>query len=184
MERLLEIDGNILLWIQENLRCPVLDYIMKCFTRLGNSGLIWISCVVIMFLFKKTRHTGNVLIFAMFINLLVSNFLIKNLVARTRPFNTVFGLESIIGKIGEYSFPSGHASNSFTAAVVIFMLMPKKFGIPALILATLISFSRMYVGVHYPTDVLAGAFIGSIIAIIIVAVDKKIRDKRPLDKEV
>ena len=187
MERLLEIDGSILLWIQDNLRCPVLDWIMKCVTRLGNSGMIWISCVVIMLLFKKSRHTGTLTIFAMLINLLVSNLLLKNLVARTRPYDAVLGLESIIGRISEYSFPSGHASHSFAAAVVIFMLMPKKIGIPSLILATLISFSRIYIGVHYPTDIIAGALIGSIIAIIIVTIDRKkcnsqIKDERNQNK--
>lgn len=183
MDKLLKFDGNVLLWIQENIRNPVLDCIMKCFTRLGNGDLVWISFIVIMLLFKKTRRTGLITMFSMLGSLVVINLLIKNMVARTRPYDVVDGLTRIIGIQKDFSFPSGHAGHSFAAAIVIFVLMPRKYGISALIIATLISFSRLYVGVHYPSDVIAGAVIGTFVALITLAVAKKMQDRKQGKKQ-
>lgn len=178
METLLELDGKILLWIQDNIRNPILDPVMKCFTRLGNGGLVWIAIIVLMLAFKKTRHTGIVSLSAMLVNLVIINLIIKNVVARTRPYEVIDGLNLIVGKAVDYSFPSGHAGHSFAAAVVIFALMPRKYGIGALILATMISFSRLYVGIHYPSDVIAGMVIGALVAIATLFVFKRMDKKR------
>lgn len=98
-------------------------------------------------------------------SVVVNNLFLKNVVARTRPYEVVEGLTRLIEKQSDYSFPSGHTAASFAAAVILFLQLPKKYGIPALILAVLISFSRLYLGVHYPTDVLAGAVSGTLIAL-------------------
>ena len=94
------------------------------------------------------------------IGALITNVTLKNLVARTRPYEVVEGLVLLIEKQRDYSFPSGHTCASFAAAGVYWRMLPKKFGIPLVILAAMIAFSRLYVGVHYPTDVLAGLLIG------------------------
>lgn len=91
-------------------------------------------------------------------------------------------LTILISEPGEFSFPSGHTSSSFAAAVVLFMLLPKKEGVPAMILAFLIGISRLYVGVHYPTDVLGGMVMGTLLAIgavkLVEFVEKKIVKKK------
>jgi undecaprenyl-diphosphatase len=91
---------------------------------------------------------------------LINNHLIKNLVQRPRPFVTFTDLQIIIPTPSEFSFPSGHTSSSFAAAGVFYKHLPKKIGVPAIVLAGLIGLSRLYVGVHYPTDVIAGILMG------------------------
>ena len=97
-------------------------------------------------------------------SLLINNNLIKNIVQRPRPYVTFTDLQIIIPQPSEFSFPSGHTSSSFASAAVFYRHLPKKFGVPAVILAALIGFSRLYVGVHYPTDVLAGAVMGILLS--------------------
>ena len=155
LDTLLKLDGDILLWIQDNLRAGWLDPIMKFITYLANGGALWIgSC-------------------SLAVTFLINNIILKNIIARTRPYEVVEGLNRIIGAQSDYSFPSGHSGASFAVAVVMFMEMPKKYGVPALIVATLIAFSRLYVGVHYPFDVIAGVLTGTIYAVITVAIYRK-----------
>ena len=97
---------------------------------------------------------------ALIINVAIVNLIIKPLVGRIRPYDVIDGLICMIGPQKDPSFPSGHTSSSFAAAFAVFLKGPKKIGIPALAVAALIGFSRLYVGVHYPTDVLAGIVIG------------------------
>ncbi len=160
MEALLNLDGNILIWIQEFLRNPVFDPVMKGITALGNAGIFWIIATVILLIPKKTRRVGLMSAFALLGSLLINNILLKNLVARTRPYYVVEGLIPIVKKPSEFSFPSGHAGSSFASAWVFYRNLPKKYGVWLLILAIAISFSRLYVGVHYPSDVLAGMVTG------------------------
>lgn len=158
------LDGNILLWIQEYLRNPVLTEIFTRITHLGDLGQIWILLAGILLLFKKTRKTGIAVALALIFSLLITNILLKNIIARTRPYEVIEGLTILIPKQGDYSFPSGHTSASFAAACAIWKNVPKKYGIAALVLAGLIAFSRLYVGVHYPTDVLGGIVAGLVSA--------------------
>lgn len=170
---MLELDGNILLWIQENIRNDFLTPIMTFITHLGDSGWFWIVLALVLVIIKKTRPVGFLTMISLFGSLIVNNVILKNLVARTRPYDAVEGLHRIIGAQMDLSFPSGHTASSFAAAVVILIMCPKKAGIPALILAFLIMLSRLYVGVHYPTDVLAGMITGTLIAVCVCLVYKK-----------
>lgn len=174
MATLFKIDGDILIWIQENLRNGILTPIMKFITSLGDNGMIWIAVAVLLLMFKRTRQAGAGVALAMLMNLLVLNVIIKNLAARIRPYEAVEGLTRLVPAETSYSFPSGHAGHAFAAAVVILVMLPKKYGIPAIILAVAIAFSRLYVGVHYPTDVLAGCLIGTIIAAISIVIIRKL----------
>ncbi len=160
LERLADIDGGILLFLQEVVRNPVLDPVMKVITTLGNAGIIWILITLLLFLSKKTRKVGWMSFSALLITLFLNNILIKNIVARPRPYYVIEALVPLIKKPREFSFPSGHAGSSFASACILFRKLPKKYGIWALVLATLISISRIYVGVHYPTDILAGMVTG------------------------
>lgn len=154
------LDGQILLWIQEFLRHPVLDNIVVAITHLGDTAGIWIVLTVVLLAFKKTRGIGMAAALALLFSLLITNILLKNLVARIRPYEVVEGLTILISKPVDYSFPSGHTSSSAAAALAIWRNAPRKYGIAAIVLAMLISLSRLYVGVHYPTDVLGGAAAG------------------------
>lgn len=165
LETLLQIDGSILLWIQEHIRNDFLTPLVKFVTHLGDKGMVWIAIALVCLVIGKTRKTGCLVILSLLGSLLVNNVFLKNLVARTRPYEVVEGLQRLIAAPHDFSFPSGHTGSSFAAAVVIFYMCPRKYGVPALILAVLISLSRLYLGVHYPTDVLGGAVTGTLIAL-------------------
>ena len=156
------MEGNILLWIQENLRSAALTPVMEFITHLGDTAFIWIAMAAVFFVFKRTRMTGLQVLAALLGSLLINNLILKNFIARVRPYEVVGGLALLIEKQPDWSFPSGHSASSFAAAPVIFLNHPRT-GWPALVLAALIAFSRLYVGVHYPTDVLFGALSGILI---------------------
>lgn len=178
LEWLLNLDGNILLFIQDFIRNPILTPIVRFITTLGNGGGIWIFLTLILLILPKTRKVGCMMIAALLGTLLVNNILLKNLIARTRPYDVIEGLTYLVPKPGEYSFPSGHAGSSFAVACVMFRQLPKKYGVPALILAILIALSRLYVGVHYPSDVLFGMISGIAISYAAVAIVERIGGKK------
>ncbi|MBR1560911.1 MAG: phosphatase PAP2 family protein [Clostridia bacterium] len=152
-------DASILLWIQAHLR-GVLDPVVVFITHLGDKGLLWIALTLILLIPRRTRRVGVTSAVSMLIGLVVVNIVLKNWIARTRPYELIEGLQLMIEKQHDFSFPSGHATNSLACAWVLFRGMRKRYGVPALILALLICFSRLYVGVHYPTDVFAGIAVG------------------------
>lgn len=174
---LYELDVNILLFVQEHLRFDFLTPILKFLTMLGDHGMLWIGIALLLILIKRTRPIGATAGASLAINALLVNVLIKNIVARTRPYEVIDGLTRLVGEQSDFSFPSGHTSSAFSVAVVIFLLMPKKYGVPALIVATLIAYSRLYVGVHYPSDVIGGLIVGILVAVICVTVYKRITKK-------
>lgn len=159
-------DGQFLIWLQENVRNDVLTPIMKLITHLGDKGIFWILLAIVLLFFKKTRPLGIMAGIALVFSVLINNVIIKPNVGRIRPYEVVDGLKLLIERQDDASFPSGHSGASFAAAVVFLVKGPKKLGIPAIIMAALIAFSRLYVGVHYPTDVICGIITGTCCAII------------------
>ena len=164
LESLLNMDGGVLLFIQEYIRNPILNAVMIFITNLGNGGLIWIAATIGLLIPKKTRKVGIMSAVALLGSLIINNNIIKNIIQRPRPFVSLTDLHIIIPTPSEFSFPSGHTASSFAAAGVFFRNLPKKFGVPALILAFFIGLSRLYVGVHYPTDVIAGIVMGLLLS--------------------
>lgn len=165
------LDGEILLQIQQQLRTDMLTPLMKFVTFLGNGGWFWILCAVVLLAIPKTRKTGYAAVLSLIFGVIVTNLLLKNIVARPRPFAEIEALIPLIAKPTDFSFPSGHTTASFAVALVMLRMLPKKIGIPAVVLAALVAFSRLYLGVHYPTDVLVGfvvALVGSLLAVWIV----------------
>ena len=179
MEAFFQLDGNILLWIQEYIRNDFLTPIFKFITSLGDEGLVWIAIAVFLLFIKKYRKVGWMVGVSLLGSLIFNNFILKNIVARPRPYRMLEELTILIPEPGEFSFPSGHTSSSFAAGVVLYMMLPKKYGIPAMILAFLMGISRLYVGVHYPTDVLGGMVMGALLAVATV----KIFDRMKLRNE-
>lgn len=162
---LAEIEIGILLWIQEHLRFSFLNPVVQFITSLGDKGFFWIVVCILLFLFKKTRRIGIAAATALALNTLIVNVILKTQIMRIRPFVLEESLSLITSLPKDSSFPSGHTSASFATAVILFKGLPKYAGIPALILAFLIGVSRLYVGAHFPTDVLAGALIGTFVAL-------------------
>ena len=157
-------DLPILDWIAAYLWCPFLNAVMPVITLLGDAGIFWIAIAVVLLFFPKTRKVGLGMGAALIIGLLVCNVTLKPLIARIRPYDYQlqhFGvtIKLLIEAQHDFSFPSGHTIASFEAATVL-LIHSKKAGIPAMILACLIAFSRLYLYVHYPTDVIASVILG------------------------
>ena len=155
----MNFDMAILDLIQSNIRTGFMDAIMPFITQLGDAGLIWIILSIGLIIPKKTRKIGFVMIIALILNGIICNIILKPMLARIRPFDVNTAIKFLINKPRDFSFPSGHTSASFTAASVLFFRKSKLF-VPSLVLAFLISFSRLYLYVHYPSDVLAGLVLG------------------------
>ena len=175
-------DLPILDWIQANMRSDLMDTVMPIITKFGDEGIFWIACAIILMFTRKHTKTGLGMGFAMLIGLLVCNVIMKPMIGRIRPYdfqlqNLGVEIELIIGAMHDFSFPSGHTIASFEACTVL-LLNSWALGIPATILAILIAFSRLYLYVHYPTDVIFSVFAGILFGIIGNALAKKIRIKR------
>lgn len=172
MTWLYQTDYHILNAIQA-LRCPVLDFLMPLITYFAEYGIGWILLALVLILIKKTRKPGLAAGIALILGLLAVNLIAKPLVFRVRPYdNEAFvslrmylRSDLLIPAWGDGSFPSGHAAASMEAAVAI-LLYNKKVGIPALVMAILVCFSRLYLYMHYPSDVLAGMLIGTALALL------------------
>ena len=174
-------DLPILDWIQANLGHPFLDFIMPWITILGDAGIFWMICAGILAITKKYRRIGFGMAIAMMIGLVVCNMILKPAVGRIRPYNFQESLgvtiNLLIDKQHDFSFPSGHTIASFEACTVM-MLGSRKLGIPATLLAILIAFSRLYLYVHYPTDVIASIILGTLFGLIGYLVSHRIRISR------
>ena len=156
------LDGSILLWIQDAVRQEWLNPLVCFYTKLGDDGLMWIVLSVAMMCYRPTRKAGIAALCAMLFGLCLNNVIIKEFVARPRPWLSVEGLEYVMYEASKHSFPSGHTCASFAAAAAWRSQAPKKWiGIAGTVLAVLMGMSRMYIGVHYLTDVLAGAAVGT-----------------------
>ncbi|OUQ81139.1 phosphatase PAP2 family protein [Flavonifractor sp. An100] len=157
------LDSAILLAIQE-VRSSTLDPLMQAYTSLGNAGMVWIVLSAGMLCFKPTRKAGVLALVAMLLGLVCTNLILKPLVARDRPWLDVAGLIPLIEEPDPHSFPSGHTCAAFATAMIFWRALPETWiGTKALVMcmAFLMGLSRLYVGVHYPSDVLAGALVGS-----------------------
>lgn len=146
----------------QSIRTPLLDVFMSNITKLGNAGIVWIVLTIVLLLIPKTRKSGLILAVALIVDLILCNGILKPFIARTRPFDVNTAIPLIVAKPHDYSFPSGHTAASFTAVMALYLAGEKKLWKIALGLACLIAFSRLYLYVHYPTDVLGGIVTGAI----------------------
>ena len=157
-----QLEFMILDFIRNNLTSPIMDKVMVFITTLGNGGMIWIVIAALLLCSKKYRKTGIVMAAGLVMSLVVGNLILKPLVARPRPFQVKTGIELIINAPKDFSFPSGHTLASVISAVIL-LIEKRSFGVWATVLAVLIAFSRLYLHVHFPTDVIFGAILGIII---------------------
>ena len=170
-------DLPILDWIQANLQSPLMDKIMPIITLFGDAGIFWIVLSVLLLLFPKTRRIGLGMGIALLMGVLICNVTLKPLVARIRPYDLQeelgVAIKLLIDAQHDFSFPSGHTIASFEASVVL-LKNNKLMGVPAFILAIAIAFSRLYLYVHYPTDVIVSNILGTLFAFLADALVKKI----------
>ncbi len=177
MDAILNFDWAVFKWVEAYVWNPVLDIIMPFLTYLGEGGAFWIALGVCLIISKKYRIAGIAVLAALAIHLVFNDLLLKNLFCRPRPFNFepwkgIFVYPNLIKRPSSLSFPSGHASSAFACATAITMTKKKSIYIPALVLAALISFSRLYLHVHYCTDVIAGIVVGIIYGILAIFIVK------------
>ena len=154
------LDIRFLTFIQDHLRTPAATQFWKFITLFGDAGIFWIVLTLILLIWKRTRRTGLTCSISLVLDFVIVNLLIKNLVARPRPYDLFPHIEALAGPMKDYSFPSGHTAAAFACSLVLVRMLPKRYGIPLIVLSALIAVSRLYLGVHYPTDVVGGFLIG------------------------
>ena len=157
---IIDIDLSILSFIAANLKCAFLDFFMPIITKLGDHGIIPIILAVVLIIIPKTRKTGIAMGIAIALGGLFGNLILKNVIARTRPYDIVEGIELLVPALSDFSFPSGHTLVVFEVATVLLKREKRAIGIVAMVLAVIVAFSRLYLYVHYPTDVIVGVILG------------------------
>jgi undecaprenyl-diphosphatase len=153
---------------------------MPYITKLSNEGRIWIALAVVLLISRRYKKAGAAMLIALALDITVCDMILKPLIGRIRPCDVNTAVQLLIARPTDYSFPSGHTTASFAATSALYFSR-QKFWKPALVLAVLIAFSRLYLYVHYPTDILAGAMIGIIIGYIgfrAAAFFEKLRKRR------
>ena len=163
LELIQRLDEQALRWIAETLRVPLVDQFMVFYTSLGNGGWAFILLGLVLLLFHNTRKAGASSLTAMLLGLLVTNLTLKPLVSRPRPWVVMEDFTTLVTSSDLNSFPSGHTCAAFAFGVALCAVLPQKWAKAAVLLAAaLMGFSRLYVGVHFPTDVLGGAIVGTL----------------------
>ena len=208
MDSFTQFDGNLLIGIQHALNADWLTPIMKLITYMGEAGIFWIILCLVLIIFRKTRRLGIICSLSLLFTFIICNLILKPTVDRVRPWVTFQMVNAMLPPPGDASFPSGHSANSMGPAWALFLAtMPVKtgagrsydgvrclgwkgegasprmmhrIGIAAVVLAILIGISRLYLGMHYPSDVVCGLLIGVIVATVVYGVILKIEDKRGL----
>ncbi len=179
----LSFDLSVFQWIQ-GIQNDFLDAVLVGITTLGNAGAIFIVLGLGLFITKKYRKAGFAVIVALLVMLICNDLFLKELFARPRPFNLfdsdpqkyaewgrAYIYPELVNKPSSYSFPSGHTSSAFAAAIAL-LWQNRKWGVPVTIFAALMGFSRIYVEVHYCTDVIAGVVSGAVCALVAVLIVK------------
>lgn len=146
-------------WIQ-TLHTPILDKFMMSITKLGDAGIFWIILTVLFLLIPRMRKAGAIMALSLIVDALLCNVVFKNLFARTRPYDVNTTVQLLVTRLSDYSFPSGHTAASFASVTALYAAGEKRMWKLTLILACLIAVSRLYLYVHYPTDVLGGMILG------------------------
>lgn len=165
MEFLLSLDNAVLKFLSVTLKNPVFDIIMPFITKINNHGEVWILLSIILMINKNVvvKRLGVTILIAVAMGYLAGEAGLKNLIGRQRPIGDEYDFNFIIPKPASFSFPSGHTASSF-AALGVCLLKKARYRYWVMALASLIAFSRLYLHVHYPSDVLGGIVLGFLCA--------------------
>ena len=148
-------------WLYQ-FRNPVMNTISIFFDYAGAHGEIWIAFTLLLLLFRRTRKAGFAMAVALVLYMAAGHFFLKPLFARPRPCDVNTAITILVKRPHGHSFPSGHTASAFAAAFALW-LQNRKLGVPALVLAAFIAFTRLYLYVHFPTDVLGGLVLGLVL---------------------
>lgn len=159
------LDLSILNLIQDHMKSAFGDAAMQVFSALGDKGMIWIALALILIVIPKTRKAGITVATALVLEVICCNMILKPFVGRLRPCVVDPTVDLLITRPTDFSFPSGHTGASFAATAALFA-QKNRLWIPSLIISLLIGFSRLYLYVHYPSDVIAGAFLGTMLGLL------------------
>ena len=173
------LDAAVMAFIQTHFHNTVTDTVFPIITSLGEAGIGWIVLSLVLLCFKKTRRTGGLVLIAMTVTLLFGELTLKNIICRLRPCNVFTDFPMLIARPTSYSFPSGHALSSVIGATVL-TKTNRCFGYAAIPLAALIAFSRLYLYVHFPSDVLAAAVLGVVIGELAFRYGNRLLDRHKL----
>lgn len=173
-----QFEGQFLLWVQEVLRQPWLSPIVAFYTKLGDHGLVWIAACLLMLLWPRTRRAGMAGIFALLLSLLCTNVILKHLFTRPRPWLVLEGLVPLVAEGDPNSFPSGHSSAALASAAAWWRYLPRPWRGIGLACGLLMALSRLYVGVHFPSDVLCGVLVGLLCGWSGWRIEKILQEKR------
>lgn len=171
-ETILHYDFLILDLIRNHLRCDFLDVIMSIFSIIGNGGTVWLLITLFLLAVKKHRRRGILLLIGLIAGFIIVNLLLKPIVARPRPSHLFPEAHSLLSNPTDYSFPSGHTMASFVSAFLL-LKYHRTSGFIALFVAIFIAFSRLYLYVHFPSDVLFSILLAAIVSFLIIKFDKR-----------
>lgn len=183
LESIEHLDAGCFKWINGSLHNSFFDGLMPLVSYAGQGGIIWIVLGVLFFAFshRTMKNAALLMLLALLASYLLDEELLKNIFRRPRPFETLTGINLLVLPPHSYSFPSGHTANAFAAGLVLARKIPS-IACPVLALAFVMAFSRVYVGVHYPLDILVGAFVGAACALIVLKMEKMLFQHREKKK--
>lgn len=170
----MSVDWAILHWLRDTLACPALDVLMPKITMLGDSSAVWLLAAGGLLCTKKYRKQCILLLGGLAAGVLLGNVVLKNLIARPRPCWLETNVKLLIQKPTDYSFPSGHTLSSVIGATIL-TKTDRRFGYAAIPPAALIAFSRLYLYVHFPTDILGAAILGVEIGLAVCAAGDRVK---------
>lgn len=151
-------------FVNQSLHNALFNVVMPFVSNVGDNGLLWLFFALLLYLFgPKMRRTSFLMLLALFISFVLGEEILKHIFQRPRPFLSLEGVNLLVATPGSFSFPSGHAANAFASSLVVARKIPRLARL-ALLTAVVVAFSRVYVGVHYPLDILGGALLGALCA--------------------
>ncbi|MDD4237858.1 MAG: phosphatase PAP2 family protein [Desulfotomaculaceae bacterium] len=161
-------------FVNQSIHNAFFNVVMPIVSNAGEGGLIWLIVALLLYLFgPKTRRASFLMLLALFITFVVGDEVLKHIFQRPRPFLSLEGVNLLVAPPGSFSFPSGHAASAFAASLVVARKLPR-LAWPMLLLAVIMAFSRVYVGVHYPLDILGGALLGALCARFVLGLEASV----------
>lgn len=171
---LMNLDAQWFYFVNQSLHNAFFNVVMPIITYTGENGLIWLCLAVFLYVSgPQRRRTSFLMLLALLFSFVLGEEILKHIIQRPRPFLSLEGVNLLVTSPGSFSFPSGHTASAFASSLVIARKIPR-LAWPLILLAVLMAFSRVYVGVHYPLDILGGALLGAICARLVLGLEASV----------